>query len=85
MTMRWSAASGSMDGVEQAGMGVAIGDYNLDGNLDLFKSHFAEDTFELYLNDGKGNFSDVTLSAGLGVETRYTGWGAGIVDLDNDG
>lgn len=73
------------DGVEQAGMGVGIGDYNLDGHLDLFKGHFTDDTTALYRNDGKGNFSDVTLSAGLGVETRFTGWGAGIVDLDNDG
>ena len=75
----------SDDGQEQAGMGVGIGDYDLDGHLDLFKGHFTDDTNALYHNDGKGNFSDVTLSAGLGVETRYTGWGAGIVDLDNDG
>jgi hypothetical protein len=73
------------DGMEQAGMGVGIGDYNLDGNLDIFKTHFADDTNILYLNEGKGNFEDVTIKAGLGVETRYIGWGAGIVDLDNDG
>lgn len=73
------------DGVEQAGMGVGVGDYNLDGHLDLFKGHFADDTNALYRNDGTGNFNEVTLSAGLGVETRFTGWGAGIVDLDNDG
>src|SRR5215475_5171298 len=73
------------DGVEQAGMGVGIGDYNLDGHLDLFKGHFTDDTSSLYRNDGKGNFNDVTMSTGLGVETRFTGWGAGIVDLDNDG
>ena len=75
----------SDDGVEQAGMGVGIGDYNLDGHLDLFKGHFTDDTNGLYQNDGKGNFNDVTLASGLGVETRFTGWGAGIVDLDNDG
>jgi hypothetical protein len=73
------------DGMEQAGMGVGIGDYNLDGNLDIFKTHFADDTNILYRNEGKGNFEDVTIRAGLGVETRYIGWGAGIVDLDNDG
>jgi hypothetical protein len=73
------------DGMEQAGMGVGIGDYNLDGNLDIFKTHFADDTNILYRNDGKGNFEDVTIRAGLGVETRYIGWGAGIVDVDNDG
>jgi len=73
------------DGMEQAGMGLGIGDYNLDGNLDIFKTHFTDDTSILYRNDGKGNFADATISSGLGVETRYVGWGAGIVDLDNDG
>jgi len=73
------------DGMEQAGMGVGIGDFDQDGNLDIFKTHFADDTNILYRNDGKGNFEDVTTHAGLGVETRFIGWGAGIVDLDNDG
>jgi len=75
----------SEDGEEQAGMGVGVGDYDLDGHLDLFKTHFSEDTNGLYHNDGKGNFVDVTRVARIGVENRYVGWGAGIVDLDNDG
>jgi hypothetical protein len=75
----------SEDGMEQAGMGIGVGDYNLDGALDLFKTHFADDTNALYRNDGKGNFDDVTLAAKIGVETHYICWGAGIVDLDNDG
>jgi enediyne biosynthesis protein E4 len=73
------------DGMEQAGMGIAAGDYNLDGHLDLYKTHFADDTNVLYRNDGKGNFDDVTTAARLGVETRYTCWGTGMLDLDNDG
>jgi len=73
------------DGNEQAGMGVGIGDFNLDGNLDILKTHFADDTSVLYRNTGKDSFDDVTILSGLGVETRFVGWGAGMVDLDNDG
>ena len=73
------------DGNEQAGMGVGIGDFNLDGNLDIFKTHFSDDTSVLYRNNGKEFFDDVTVVSGLGVETRFVGWGAGMIDLDNDG
>jgi hypothetical protein len=75
----------SEDGQEQAGMGVATGDFDTDGHLDIFKTHFRGDTNVLYRNNGKGYFRDVTIRAGLGVETRYVCWGAGMVDLDNDG
>jgi hypothetical protein len=75
----------SADGLEQAGMGVGIGDVTLSGTLDIFKTHFADDTNVLYLNDGKGNFRDATIESGLAVENRFVGWGAGIADLDNDG
>lgn len=75
----------SADGAEQAGMGVAVGDYNLDGSLDIFKTHFSDDTNVLYKNDGKGNFTDVTVASGFGVETRYTCWGTGFADFDNNG
>jgi enediyne biosynthesis protein E4 len=66
-------------------MGIAAGHYNLDGHLDLYKTHFADDTNVLYRNDGKGNFDDVTTAARLGVETRFTFWGTAMLDLDNDG
>ncbi len=75
----------SEDGIEQAGMGLGIGDFNLDGNLDIFKTHFANDTDIVYQNDGEGAFEDMTIRAGLAVETRFVAWGAGMVDLDNDG
>ncbi len=73
------------DGMEQAGMGIALGDYNDDGILDIFKTHFADDTHALYQGLGKGQFREVTLAAGLGVETRWIAWGVGMPDLDNDG
>ncbi len=75
----------SEDGMEQAGMSLGIGDLNLDGSLDIIKMHFRDDTPAVYQNDGKGNFRDVTIRSGLGVETRFVSWGTGIVDLDNDG
>ena len=73
------------DGMAQAGMGLGIGDYDLDGHLDIFKTHFSDDRNILYHNNGKAYFQDATASSRLGVETRYVCWGAGIVDLDNDG
>jgi len=75
----------SEDGQEQAGMGLGIGDAHGNGYLDIFKTHFRGDTQVLYRNNGKGFFRDVTIRAGLGVETRFVAWGAAIVDLDNDG
>ncbi len=75
----------SEDGMEQAGMGVGVGDFMLDGNLHIVKTHFAADTPAVYVNNGKGEFQDETLRSGLGVETRFISWGTGIEDLDNDG
>jgi len=75
----------SEDGQEQAGMGCAIGDYDLDGRLDIFKTNFEGDTPDLYRNLGKANFEEVSRRTGLAVDNRYVCWGTGIQDFDNDG
>src|SRR6266567_1966393 len=75
----------SENGHEQAGMGVAVADYDCDGWFDIFKTNFADDTCNLYHNNGDGTFSDVTFASGIGVNTQYVGWGCGFVDFDNDG
>jgi len=75
----------SADGHQMGGMGVGVGDYNLDGHLDLVKTHFIDQATGIYSNDGRGNFDDRTTQAGLNSETRYVSFGAGLVDFDNDG
>jgi hypothetical protein len=74
-----------VDGQLLGGMGVGVGDYNLDGHLDLVKTHFQDQSTGLYRNNGKGEFEDVSAQAGLNPERRYISWGTGLVDLDNDG
>ena len=75
----------SQDGKPQAGMGVAIGDYNRDGRMDIFKTNFAGDTSTLYANNGSGLCEDRTFASGIGRNTRWLGWGVSFVDLDLDG
>jgi enediyne biosynthesis protein E4 len=75
----------SENGHEQAGMGVGVADYDCDGWLDIFKTNFADDTCNLYHNNGDGTFSDVTFSSGVGINNSYVAWGCGFVDYDNDG
>jgi hypothetical protein len=67
------------------GMGVGVGDYNLDGHLDIVKTHFQNQSTGLYRNNGKAEFDDVTAQAGLSPERRFISWGTGFVDFDNDG
>jgi hypothetical protein len=75
----------SEDGKEQAGMGIAVGDYDGNGHLDIFKTNFAGDLPVLYRNLGKGIFEDATRASGLAVDNRFVCWGTGFADFDNDG
>ncbi|HEV7683038.1 MAG TPA: CRTAC1 family protein [Pyrinomonadaceae bacterium] len=74
------------NGREQAGMGLAIGDYDNDGRVDFHITNFSDDSNVLYHNDGEGNFTDITFQAGLGeVTIPFLGWGTSFIDYDNDG
>jgi hypothetical protein len=75
----------SSNGQQMAGMGVGVGDYDLDGRLDILKTHFQLQATGLYRNLGKGEFEDQATLAGIASESNYVSWGTGIVDLDNDG
>ena len=68
-----------------AGMGVAAGDYDCDGWLDIFRTNFSDETPTLYQNNRDGSFTDVTYPAGVAGRTLYVGWGCGFFDPDNDG
>lgn len=74
------------NGREQAGMGLAVGDYDNDGRVDFHITNFSDDSNVLYRNDGEGSFSDVTFQTGLGEPSiPFLGWGTSFLDYDNDG
>jgi len=80
-----SGSAYNADGHEQAGMGLGVADYDCDGWFDIFKTNFADDTSNLYHNNGDGTFSDLSFNSGLGINNTYVGWGCGFIDYDNDG
>ena len=73
------------NGVALSGMGAAIGDYDGDGRLDILRTNFTDQVTTLYHNDGEDGFHDASLQAGLGINTKYVGFGVGFLDFDNDG
>ncbi len=73
------------DGMPQAGMGVAAGDYDCDGWLDFFKTNFSHQLSNLYHNNGDGTFTDLSSHAGTRASFKLLGWGCGFADFDNDG
>jgi hypothetical protein len=73
------------DGHEQAGMGLGVADYDCDGWFDIFKTNFADDTCNLYHNNGDGTFSDLSFNSGVGINNNYVAWGCAFIDYDNDG
>jgi len=76
----------TMDGLPEGSMGIAVGDPDGDGDVDLFITNITGETHAFYQARGKGVFDDARLAAGLGAPTApSTGFGAGWLDYDNDG
>jgi len=74
------------DGREVANMGIAAGDYENNGHMDLVNTTFSDDYDVVFRNDGTGNFTDVSFRIGVGVPTLpFVGFGDGFLDYDNDG
>lgn len=81
-----SGVAFSGDGRAQSNMGVAAGDFNNDGSLDLLTTTFSEDYFPLFQQQSPGFFEEGSARAGLGTVTLpWVGWACGFADFDNDG
>ena len=74
------------EGMAEASMGVEAGDFDGDGDEDLFMTHLLGETNTIYRNDGDGMFVDASVTTGLGVPSTWaTAFGAVALDYDNDG
>ena len=73
------------NGVALSGMGAGVADYDGDGWLDIVRTNFTDQVTTLYRNNGDGAFHDASMQSGLGINTKYVGFGVGFFDFDNDG
>jgi hypothetical protein len=74
------------DGRNISGMGADFGDIDGDGRFDIVMTGLKNETYDVFLNQGQGQFEDGSAQTGLLNLTRmWSGWGCGLVDLDNDG
>ncbi len=81
-----AGAAVNMDGAAEASMGIDAGDFDEDGDLDLFMTHDLNETNTIYINDGKGWFDDRSVSVGLAAPSQgYTAFGTAWFDYNNDG
>jgi hypothetical protein len=74
----------NFDGALQSGMGIAVGDYDGDGFLDIAKTNFSGDLSSLYHNDDGKFFTDLSREAGVRAHSSV-GWGIVFLDVDDDG
>ncbi len=73
-------------GRETASMGIAVGDWQNTGQLDVFNTTFSDDYKPLYHNEGDANFTDISYKIGLGeITVPFLSWGDAFLDFDNDG
>jgi enediyne biosynthesis protein E4 len=73
------------DGSALSGMGSDFRDVNNDGRPDIWYTAVEHESFPLLINNGHGDFDDLTLASGLQPTAEMSGWGNGIYDFDNDG
>jgi hypothetical protein len=74
------------DGRNISGMGTDFGDIDGDGRLDIVMTGLKNETYEVFLNQGRGTFEDGSARTGLvNLSRKWNGWGCGLADLDNDG
>jgi len=73
-------------GRETASMGIAVGDYQNNGQLAIFNTTFSDDYKPFYRNEGDANFTDISDQLGIAeISVPFLSWGDAFLDYDNDG